>query len=324
MSTTIPHYALYGDEAQPGWLERVHVEQIQERSSMYDYEIDPHVHDGLVQVLYVTASGGEVFVDGNQWPVEAPALIVVPSLHVHGFHFRADVDGPVVTAAQRPLESLAAVGAPDLLPVIRTPAVIDASGAPRQAEALLPLFEAIWRESHIQHLEGSGAGIALLMAVFVQIARIGAMARADAAGSSAGRSRKSSQVERFRALVDANFRARWSVDRYADELALSAGQLSRLCRELLGISAIDVVNARIVHEAERELIYSTLTIKQLAAWLGFADEAYFGRFFKKHTGRTPTEFREAARLRLAPADSGSIRARGRPSEAGVRPSRTGH
>jgi AraC family transcriptional activator of pobA len=307
MPTSIPHYALYGDEAHSGWLERVHVEQIQERSSIYHYDIDPHVHDGLVQVLYVTAGGGEVFVDGSHWQANAPALVVVPSLHVHGFQFRADVNGPVVTAAQRPLESLATVGAPDLLPVIRTPAVIDASGAPRQAEALLPLFEAIRRESHIQHVEGSGAGIALLMAVFVQIARICAMARVDAAGSSADRSRKSSQVERFRALVDANFRARWSVDRYADALALSAGQLSRLCRELLGISAIDVINARIVHEAERELIYSTLTIKQLAGWLGFADEAYFGRFFKKHTAHTPTDFREAARLRLAPADSRSPR-----------------
>ena len=303
MPTSIPHYALYGDEVRSGWLERVHVEQIQERSSIYRYEIDAHVHDGLVQVLYVTASGGEVFVDGNRWQAEAPALIVVPSMHVHGFHFRPDVDGPVVTAAQRPLESLATVGAPDLLPVSRTPAVIDASGAPRQAEALLPLFEAIWRESHIQHVEGSGAGAALLMAVFVQIARIGAMARSDATDGSADRSRKSARVERFRALVDANFRARWSVDRYAAALALSAGQLSRLCRELLGISALDVINARIVHEAERELIYSTLTIKQLAAWLGFDDEAYFGRFFKKHTGNTPTEFRETARLRLAPAEA---------------------
>src|SRR4030095_12648535 len=137
-----------------------------------------------------------------------------------------------------------------------------APGARGRAGVWLPLLEAIRRESHIQHVEGSGSGIALLMAVFVQIARICAMARVDAAGSSAGRSRKSAHVARFRAVVDTNFRARWSVDRYADALALSAGQLSRLCRELLGVSAIDVINARIVHEAERELIYSTLTIKQ--------------------------------------------------------------
>ena len=95
-------------------------------------------------------------------------------------------------------------------------------------------------------------------------------------------------------------RERWSVDQHADALGLSAGQLSRLCRELLGSSALDIINGRIVHEATRELVYSTLSIKQIASVLGFADEAYFGRFFKKHAGRTPTEFREAAHRRLEP------------------------
>lgn len=303
MPTTIPNYALYGDEAGSGWLERVHIEQIHERSSLFHYDIAPHVHEGLVQVLYVIVGGGEVFIDGRHWRADAPALIVVPAQHVHGFRFRPEIDGPVVTAAQRPLESLVAVGAPELLPVIRRPAVIDASGAPRQAEALLPLFEAIRREAPIQHGGGAGAGVALLMAVFVQIARIAAMQAAMHAAegdeTDAGRTRRSAQVERFRALVDANFRARWSIEQYADALGITAGQLSRLCRTLLGLSALDVVNARTVHEAERELVYSALTIKQIAGWLGFADEAYFGRFFRKHTGRTPSEFRAAAHAQLA-------------------------
>lgn len=80
---------------------------------------------------------------------------------------------------------------------------------------------------------------------------------------------------------------------------MTAGQLSRLCREMLGMSSLDVMNARIVQEAERELVYSTLAVKQVAAVLGFEDEAYFGRFFRKHTGTTPSEFRNAARQRLA-------------------------
>lgn len=298
--STIPNYALYGDaEGEPAWLERLHIEQIHERSSLYHYDIAPHVHEGLLQVLYVTQGGGEVFVDGQQWRAQAPALIVVPSHHVHGFHFHTNVDGPVVTAAQRPLESLAAVGAPELLPVMRRPDVIDAAGAPRQAEALRLLFEAIRSEAHIQHVGGCGAGPALLLAVFVQVSRILAMGAADGQATDDGRSRRSAQVERFRALVDEHFRTRWSIEQYAEALGISAGQLSRLCRGLLGISALDVLNARIVQEAERELVYSTLTVKQIAGWLGFADESYFGRFFRKHTGSTPVEYREHSRRRLS-------------------------
>lgn len=47
----------------------------------------------------------------------APCLILIPAQTVHGFDFSADVDGPVVTAAQRPLESLAGLSMPELLSV---------------------------------------------------------------------------------------------------------------------------------------------------------------------------------------------------------------
>lgn len=300
MRADIPNYALYGDQAQPGWLDMVHIEQIHERSSLFDYDIAPHLHDGLLQVLYVTSGGGRVFVDGDEWPVAAPALIIIPARHVHGFKFRTDIDGPVVTAAQRPLESLVAVGAPDLLAHIRRPRVLDVGSSPRHAAALQPLFDAIARESRVHDRSEAAAGTALLMALFVQVARIAAGAPEGTQG--APRSRSAVLVERFRADLDAHFREHWSVERHAQSLGISAGQLSRLCRDLLGRSALDVINARIVHEAERELVYSTLSVKQIAALLGYDDDAYFGRFFKKQTGHTPTDFRNAAWKRLAPAE----------------------
>ena len=49
---------------------------------------------------------------------------------------------------------------------------------------------------------------------------------------------------------------------------------------------------------------SSLPIKQVAATLGFDDDAYFGRFFKKQTGLRPTEFRERALAALAERSSG--------------------
>jgi AraC family transcriptional regulator, transcriptional activator of pobA len=50
------------------------------------------------------------------------------------------------------------------------------------------------------------------------------------------------------------------------------------------MSALEAIDGRAVYEAKRELAYSTLSIKQIAAELGFHDEAYFGRVFKKQTG----------------------------------------
>jgi AraC family transcriptional activator of pobA len=294
---TVPNFALYGHEAQPSWLDMVHVERIPVRSSLFNWEIEPHVHDALLQLLYVVDGGGEVFIDELKWPVRPPCLIVVPANAVHGFHVPPPTDGHVITAAQRPREAALQAVAPELLPLARRPAVLRVEAAGRHAQALLPLFEAVERETRVHEAGQMAVGLSLLVALLVQVARIGA---AQPAGEDALlRSRKARQVERFRALVEARFRERASVEDYAQALGVSAGQLSRLCREVLGVSALDVVNARIVHEAQRELAYSLLGIKQIAAVLGFEDEAYFGRFFKKHTGHRPTEFRAMARQRLA-------------------------
>ena len=300
MPTTIPNYALYGDEGRPNWLGLVHFERIHQRSSLYEFDIDPHIHDGLIQVLYVTAGGGTVFIDGISWQLAARTLIVIPSRHVHGFHFSSDIDGPVVTAAQTAIESIAAVAAPDLVPYMRRPLVLGVAESARHVDALMPLFEAIERETRVHAPGDYAAGNALLMAVFVQIARIAAALGTHEDAEAMARSRKSAQVERFRALVDAHFRAHHPVEHYAAQMGLTAGHLSRLCREVLGQSSLDVINARLIHEAERELVYSILGVKQIAGLLGFADDAYFGRFFRKHNGLTPTQFRHAARLRLAP------------------------
>lgn len=300
MSRVIPSYALYGDQAQPGWHNSFDFEWIPQRSGPYNWEIRPHVHEAFIQILYLTQGSVEVLLDNAKWRVPAPCLLIVPAQTVHGFHFSTDVNGPVVTATQRPLESLAALAMPELLQTIRKPAVISLDDDRRHAEALMPLFLAIEREARLHAIGQFAAGMSLLTALFVQVARLGhAIAPAPLALSL----RKTGQIEKFRALVNDNFKKRLPMAFYANQLSITTGQLSRLCREVLGISGLDVVNARIVHEAQRDLVFTSSSIKQLADTLGFEDEAYFGRFFRKHTGLTPREFRARALQTMLRPDS---------------------
>lgn len=319
---TIPRFSLYGsDDTAPAWHHLVDFEHIPERSGRFHWEIAPHVHDVLLQVLYVVRGGGEVTIEARTWTLTPPCLVLVPAGSVHAFSFRPDVDGPVVTAAQQPLEAMARQLAPALLPLLRQPAVLRLDPQGRPAQALPTLFEALEREvrgearssqgtetrapgnhgadaTAIGPADGHAAALALVTAVLVQAARAGAL---QAAGAGDPRSRKVQQVERFRALVEEHYRAHWPVARYAAALSVSAGQLGRLTREVLGCSPLDAVNERIVREAQRELVHGSMGIKQVAAALGFDDDAYFGRFFKKHTGLRPGEFRLAGRRQVGKA-----------------------
>jgi AraC family transcriptional regulator, transcriptional activator of pobA len=297
VTANIPNYALYGDQDAPAWSNSFNFEWIPQRSAPYQWEIQVHRHDAFVQLLCLTAGSGEVRMNGARIPARSPCLIVVPAGAAHGFHFSPDVDGPVVTATQKVLESLAALLMPGLLSTIRTPRVLALPDVDA-LQALMPLFVAIERESSSHSAGQTAAGMALLTALLVQVARLAGPADTEPVGSAAG-TRKQRQIQQFKTLLDRDFRLHRPVQAYADALGLTGGQLSRICREVLGMSALDVINARLVHEAQRELVYTVGSVKQLSAELGFEDDAYFSRFFRRHAGLSPREFRDQALSRLA-------------------------
>src|SRR5262249_19001807 len=98
-------------------------------------------------------------------------------------------------------------------------------------------------------------------------------------------------VERFRRLVERDYARRHRLADYANELGVSPGHLSALCRSALRESAGRVVRRRIALEARRLLAHSQLTAAQVGFALGFEDPAYFARFFRRETGRAPSAYR---------------------------------
>lgn len=299
MARTIPNYDLYGDQASPAWSNSFNFEWIPQRSKPYQWEIQMHRHDAFVQLLYLSAGFAEVTVNNARIRAEAPCFIVIPAGAAHGFSFSPQVDGPVVTATQKVLESMASLLMPALLAVIRTPRVIPLPADSRHVDSLMPLFLALERESRIHASGQTAAGMSLLIALLVQVARVAGAPNVGTRAEPAVGSRKNGQIERFKALLDQHYRQHWPVQHYADAMGMTAGQLSRICREVLGMSSLDVINARLLHEAQRELVYTASSVKLLASELGFEDDAYFSRFFKRHTDMSPREFRAQALAQMA-------------------------
>lgn len=292
----IPNYAMYGDNAPAGGSNMFNFEWIPERSPLYGWEIDPHEHRSLIQILFMTEGQGHALLDDVRWPVRAPALVVVPAGRVHGFGFNPQVNGVVVTAAQKPLEAMARIVMPELLHTLRKPLAIDLPEQGRYTAGLMPLFLSIEREWRLAASGQVAAGLSLITALLVQVARLHETLELAAWPVL---SRKSLQLEKFRNLIDEHMRHRWTVQQYADQLGISAGQLSRLTRESLGKSSMALINERVLIEAQRELIYTNASIKQIADGLGFEDESYFGRFFRKHVGVSPLAYRTRELERLS-------------------------
>jgi AraC family transcriptional activator of pobA len=222
--------------------------------------------------------------------------VLLPAQTVHGFVFSPDVDGLVITAAQRSLESISSVVSPGLIPVLQRAAVIPVTAQAVAESDLMSLFGLLEREFRANDRGHIAAGMSLLIALFVHVARFGE--KAAAAPAVATTERRLLQIKRFRELVTAHFREHRPVEFYAEQLGTTVAQLGRICREELGSSPLAIVNEHLVREAQRDLVYSGMSVKQIAHGLGFADIAYFSRYFRKQTGVTPTDFQTQAHKAL--------------------------
>ncbi|RQZ10235.1 AraC family transcriptional regulator [Burkholderia sp. Bp9031] len=296
----IPNYDLYGESARPPWYDAFNFEWIPERSRPNDWHIAAHRHDALLQILYIRGGHGHVVIESEKHTFTPPCLVLLPAQTVHAFEFSPQIDGLVITVVQRALETLVKTAAPGALSILHRAAVIPVKGSDASVSMLMPLFALLEQEFRSTSRGRGAAGMALLVALVVHVARVSDLA---AAPSHAGTDRRGTLLRRFRELIDTHFREHRPVEFYADRLGVTAAQLARVCREELGISTTAVVNAHLIREAQRDLVYSNLSVKQIAHEMGFADSAYFSRYFRKQTGQTPGEFRESAHRDLMPGPS---------------------
>ena len=99
-------------------------------------------------------------------------------------------------------------------------------------------------------------------------------------------------LSEFTNLIEQDYMHHHQLTFYATKIGISTAHLNAVCREFVQRSALDLIHARIMLEAKRNLVYTSLTIKTVAEMLGFAYPAYFTRFFKRQAGLSPKEFRQ--------------------------------
>jgi AraC family transcriptional activator of pobA len=99
-------------------------------------------------------------------------------------------------------------------------------------------------------------------------------------------------VMNFKQLLEKHFLRERQPAFYAAEIGISANAFSKLCRQHFLKTPSALIQERVILESKKLIHLTYKSMKQIAAELHFNDENYFSRYFKKHTGVTPTAFRE--------------------------------
>ena len=112
--------------------------------------------------------------------------------------------------------------------------------------------------------------------------------------SSRGAARSSTDVQLHRNFVEAlerDFTSNHEARHYAAELGVTTGTLSRTLTRLTGRTTKQLILERVLLEAARLLRFSDLSVKEIAARLGFNDQFAFSHAFKRQRGEAPLDFR---------------------------------
>ena len=282
-NAAIPTFVLYEDgQAEPA-ADFVHVETIKARAGLHDWEIHPHRHASLHQYLIVLAGGTRLDAEGRSATASAPALFVVPAGLVHGFAFTPDAEGFVLTVAERFLEQCLARGFEPL--AYPTQVTVSSPQGADDLPLLRSAFEFLDQELAWQRPGRSRATAACLDLVLVAVAR-------RLAHEERGRATPARRlVAHFKTLVNSHAPEGWSLARYAGALGVTVEQLTRACKAASGRPPMRIVHDRLMAEAKRSLIYTSMSIQEVGFALGFEDPAYFTRFFARREGRSPSRYR---------------------------------
>lgn len=284
----VPTFNLFGENAPWPTPDMLHCESIAARSVLHDWQITPHRHNGLFQILHLEEGRAQVRIDDAVITMDGGSLLLVPQMCIHGFCFEQDAQGHVVTLAY-PLIQRLARQAGDGLAALASPRMLSL-GTDGESEYLAHALRALEMEYRGTAAHRGLQVEALLAGIMILIGR--RCTQPDAA--AAPRRRGAEHFQAFCELIEAHFMRQEPVSFYGRRLGITAAHLNALCRQATGKSALALIHERVLLEAKRNLVYTSMTVSQVSDAVGFNDPAYFTRFFTRATGISPRAFRQGA------------------------------
>jgi AraC-like DNA-binding protein len=253
-------------------------------------------------LIYLHGPASRHVVDFEPLACPAGSVLLLRPGQVHRFDTSADAEGwmvpfqpeflpstPTVAVSRGASPQLAAAGDPLLaLPVLST---LSAEEQSAMAEGLTRMHLDAQRRSPTYELHALLRHQLLAIITRLTIAHARREQRSQTAPTLLAR------YQRFRDLVELDFRAHRQVARYARRLGCSEKSLVRACWEVAGMSAKTVISSRITLEAKRLLAHTDLQVAEIADQLGFDEATNFVKFFRREASCSPGEFRKQQAVR---------------------------
>lgn len=282
----IQNYALYGED-EALFLDYLHIESIRSRSELHGWRFKPHRHHNLYQIFFLQESKGYAVIEGKKYSLTNNMLINVPPSSIHGFKFSQNTKGWVLTIPDLYMEHT-------LKDEQKFLEYLSSSFIEKcEDKSLLNELGFIFNSITKEHTKLNNAiSLTLRSLTALLISKIVFLSPHIKVKLETPISNKLSLLHTFQKILNDNFKKRMSIAQFASKLNITPTHLNRICRSQLNVSALELVNERVLLEAKRLLIYTSLSIAEISYELGFNDPAHFSKFFTLKCQQTASKFRK--------------------------------
>lgn len=274
---------------------QVHYEALGKLADFFGRNMPVHRHDRFFQVHYVKSGTVRVYLDDQLYLQQGPMFFLTPPTVPHAFVTDAHSDGHVLTVSQQlvwPLleESVGLAGGARIAPICVAVGEGDDVDACEVARLNL-LFDQL-RGEFAGNQPGRAMSLeALTRLIFISLLRLSARTLT----AQPSRSEDLHIFQGFNLQIEAHYLQHLPLSRYAQLLGVTEARLNDVCRRIADMPSKRLVFERLMQEAKRLLLFTGSTVNEICYQLGFKDPAYFSRFFTRHAGQTPGEYRARSR-----------------------------
>lgn len=246
----------------------------------------PHSHD-CDMLLWITRGQGRACIDGLRRGIGPNNVIWLPQGTQVSFELGPQVFGQAVLI--RAGESTLLSRAPQHLRIRDVDFQSDLAG----------LVDALQREGRLNAPLKDAALTTRFRLIEIWLLRMLAQLERDEdrvqMALPPARNAAQTLAQRFVQACEEEFRKGYTMADYACALGVTPTHLARVCKEVTGMSAADILTGRVLHDALRLLTQSDVPARQISDYLGFGSPAYFSRFIQKHSGQPPSAHRPHAK-----------------------------
>ena len=263
----------------------IYIRTFQQHKVDHPFVMKAHSHDFYLVMLF-TKGSGEHSIDFNTYTVNRGSVFFMSPSEIHSWNFSDDTDGYVLffnhsfylmDALSKQLFKLPFFKSKDKIrhallneeelkniEIVFKSIVIEAESASAFKNAILRSY------------------LDVLLFKFADIITI----------NNGERIQPISLVPELEILIESFFMEHQPVSFYAEKLNTTSQQLNSITKNYLNKTVAELIQERMIAEAKRLMVYSSLTISEIAYQLNFNDNSYFNRFFKKAEKCTPEQFRK--------------------------------